>query len=143
LAMLVLQGFCWSIVVASHLNWGMRHAPGRTDVLMALYQSLYNVGNMVGPIAGGWILAAYGPEWLPAASVVLAGAALVVVLTGRPWGLLGRMRAARAAALRTSRAATRGRGAQRPRIPGAQRSRTPGAQRPAAEARREEKRTES
>ncbi|BDZ61511.1 MFS transporter [Demequina sediminis] len=97
LAMLVLQGFSWSIVVASHLNWGMRHAPGRTDVLMALYQSLYNVGNMLGPLAGGAILARHGAAWLPAASVALSGAAFVVVLTVKPWGLLGRMRAARRA----------------------------------------------
>ncbi|WP_296667914.1 MFS transporter [Demequina sp.] len=94
-AMLVLQGACWAIVVASHLNWAMRHAPGRTDVLMALYQSMYNVGNMLGPIAGGAILSAYGAGWLPAASVGLSGAAFLVVLSVRPWGLLARMRTAR------------------------------------------------
>lgn len=100
LALLVLQGFSWAVVVPAHVNWAMRHAPGRTDVLMAGYQSLYNVGNMLGPLAGGAILAAYGPERLPAASVVLAVAALVVVLTVRPWGLLERLRRERRRAAR-------------------------------------------
>ena len=109
LAMLVLQGLCWAVVVASHLNWAMRHAPGRTDVLVALYQSLFNVGNMLGPVAGGWILARYGPAWLPAASVALSGAAFVTVLTVRPWGLLGRMRAARARAVTPRSRGARGR----------------------------------
>lgn len=92
LAMLVLQGFCWAVVVSSHLNWAMRHAPGRTDVLMALYQSLYNVGNMLGPLIGGAILASVGAAWLPWASAVLAGLAFAVVLTVRPWGLMDRLR---------------------------------------------------
>ncbi|MDN4491195.1 MFS transporter [Demequina sp. SYSU T00068] len=102
LALLVLQGFAWAVAVPAHVNWAMRHAPGRTDVLMAGYQSLYNVGNMLGPIAGGAILAAYGPGWLPAASVALSGAAFLVVLTVRPWGLLERLRRERRRSARAS-----------------------------------------
>ena len=108
LALLVVQGFCWAVVVASHLNWAMRHAPGRTDVLMAGYQSLYNMGNMLGPIAGGAILAAHGAAWLPVASTALAGAAFLVVLTVRPWGLLERLRRERRRVARGNPRAPRG-----------------------------------
>ncbi len=94
-ALVLLQGFCWSIIVAAMMNWAMRHAPGRTDVAVAAYNSAYNAGNAVGPIIGATLLGSASAGVLPWASAVLVGGALLVVLSSRPWHLLERMRARR------------------------------------------------
>ncbi|MDN4473493.1 MFS transporter [Demequina zhanjiangensis] len=94
-AMVMLQGFCWSIIVAAMMNWAMRHAPGRTDVAVAAYNSAYNAGNAGGPIIGATLLGSASAGVLPWASAALVAGALLVVLTSRPWHLLERMRARR------------------------------------------------
>ncbi|WNM23491.1 MFS transporter [Demequina capsici] len=95
-AMVLLQGFCWSVIVAAMMNWAMRHAPGRTDVAVAAYNSAYNVGNAAGPLLGATLLGSMSAAVLPWAAALLVAGAIVVVASSRPWNLLARMRAARA-----------------------------------------------
>lgn len=94
-AMVLLQGFSWSIAVAAMLNWAMRHAPGRTDIAVATYNSSFNAGNAAGPFIGSAILAGAGASALPWAAAGLITLALAVLASARPWGLLERMRLAR------------------------------------------------
>lgn len=91
-AMVLLQGFSWSVAVAAMLNWGMRHAPGRTDIAVAAYNSSFNAGNALGPFIGAALLAGAGAAVLPWASAGLVTVALAVVASSRPWHLLERMR---------------------------------------------------
>jgi DHA1 family inner membrane transport protein len=91
--MLMLQGLGFSILVASLVNWAMRHAPGATDIAVAIYASVFNGGNVVGSLLGGRIQEWWGPSWLPAASLVLTGAAAFLVWRERPGlGLRRRVR---------------------------------------------------
>jgi predicted MFS family arabinose efflux permease len=84
IAMIAVQGFSWSIVVAGMINWAIRHSPWVTDVGVATYNSTFNAGNTVGSVLGAGILAWWGAQWLPVASLVLVSAGVVLVWQVRP-----------------------------------------------------------
>ena len=78
-AMVLLQGFAWSLFVAAGNNRIMRHSPGSTDIGIATNASMNNLGTAVGSLIGAGILADAGAGLLPVASlvgVILAGAVL-------------------------------------------------------------------
>ncbi len=78
-AMIMIQGFAWSLFVAAGNNRIMRHSPGSTDIGIATNASMYNAGTAVGSLIGAGILADAGAQLLPLASmvlVILAGAVL-------------------------------------------------------------------
>ncbi|WP_203652798.1 MFS transporter [Demequina activiva] len=79
IAMIVLQGFAWSILVAAMVNWAMRHTPWKSDIGVGAYASTFNAGNAVGSVVGASLLAWVGAQWLPVASLVLTLAAAVLV----------------------------------------------------------------
>lgn len=79
----LLQGFAWSVLVASMVNWAIRHAPGSTDIANAAYATVFNAGNALGSVLGAVLLAAVGAGWLPVASLVLTIAAALVVWSVR------------------------------------------------------------
>ena len=76
-----LQGIGWSILVSAMINWALRHSPWTSDIGNGTYAVLFNTGNAVGSRAGAVILAAWGAQWLPAASVLLVGGALAIAAT--------------------------------------------------------------
>lgn len=74
--MIALQGVGWSILVNALLNWSMRHTPWSSDIGVGVYTSTFNLGNAVGSLTGGWLLASAGAGWLPLVSLgltVIAG----------------------------------------------------------------------
>ncbi len=76
IAMLIMQGLAWSLLVAAMLNWALRHTPWRSDIGAAAQAGTFNAGNAVGSALGGGMLAWWGAQWLPwasAAMVVVAG----------------------------------------------------------------------
>ena len=98
-AMLLLQGLAWSILVAAMINWALRHTPWTSDIGNATYAVLFNTGNAVGSRVGVAVVAAWGVDWLPVFSAVLVAGALVLAAT-TPRARLPR--AARAARRATS-----------------------------------------
>lgn len=81
----LVQAFAWSVLVASMVNWAIRHAPGSTDIANAGYATVFNLGNAVGSVVGAALLAWVGAGWLPAASLVLT-----LVAAGVVWSVRGR-----------------------------------------------------
>lgn len=83
IAMIMVQGFGWSILVAAMINWAIRHTPWTTDIGVATYNSTFNAGNVVGSVLGAGLLAWLGAQWLPVASLILVlGAAILVWQVG-------------------------------------------------------------
>jgi predicted MFS family arabinose efflux permease len=83
---IILQGAAWSILVASMVNWAIRHAPGSTDTANGTYATVFSAGNASGSLTGAALLAAVGAAWLPVASLVVTLAAGVLVWTMRGTG---------------------------------------------------------
>jgi len=79
----VVQGSAWSILLASMVNWAIRHAPGSTDTANGTYATVFSGGNATGSIVGAALIAVAGAAWLPVASLVLTAAAAVLVWTMR------------------------------------------------------------
>lgn len=79
IAMIVLQGFAWSVLVAAMVNWAMRHTPWKSDIGVGAYTSTFNAGNAVGSVVGASLLAWVGASWLPVASLALTLTAAVLV----------------------------------------------------------------
>jgi predicted MFS family arabinose efflux permease len=79
----VVQGSAWSILLASMVNWAIRHAPGSTDTANGTYATVFSAGNATGSIVGAALIAVAGAAWLPVASLVLTAAAAVLVWTMR------------------------------------------------------------
>ena len=77
----VLLSSGWAVLVAALLNWAMRHAPMRTDLAGGVYTSTANAGSALGPVLGAWVVASFSTAILPWVSLVLTGAAGVVVAT--------------------------------------------------------------
>ena len=75
----VFQAAGWSVVLASLLNWAMRHTPWRTEVGAGTYTVTMNAGAGVGPVLGGAVVATWGTAALPWMSLALT--ALAGVLT--------------------------------------------------------------
>jgi len=86
-ACVILQGFAWSVLVASMVNWAIRHAPGSTDMANGTYATVFGAGNATGSLAGAALLAAAGAAWLPVASLVATGGAAVLVWSMRGVGV--------------------------------------------------------
>lgn len=98
IAMICLQSLAWSVLVAAMVNWALRHTPWTSDLGNGAYATVFNAGNAVGSRAGAVMVAAWGAQWLPVASLALTVAALVMVLTlgGVVRPTLRRLAAARA-----------------------------------------------
>ena len=79
----VLQAAAWAVLIASMVNWAIRHAPGSTDTANATYATIFNAGITLGSLAGAALLAGVGAAWLPVASLVVTVAAAVLVWTMR------------------------------------------------------------
>ena len=80
-AMICLQGLAWSVLVAAMVNWALRHTPWTSDLGNGTYATVFNAGNAVGSRVGAMMVAAWGAQWLPVASLGLTLAALALVLT--------------------------------------------------------------
>ena len=89
-ACVVLQGVAWSVLVASMVNWAIRHAPGSTDTANGTYATVFSAGNASGSLIGAALLAVVGAAWLPVASLVVTLAAAVLVWTMRGVGVARR-----------------------------------------------------
>lgn len=89
-ACVILQGFAWSVLVASMVNWAIRHAPGSTDMANGTYATVFGAGNATGSLAGAALLAAAGAAWLPVASLAVTVGAGVLVWTMRGVGVARR-----------------------------------------------------
>ena len=83
IACVILQGFAWSVLVASMVMWAIRHAPGSTDTANAIYATVFNAGIVGGSLIGAVLLASVGASWLPVASLVVTAAAGALVWTMR------------------------------------------------------------
>lgn len=81
IAMLVMQGLAWSILVASMINWALRHTPWTSDIGNAVYAVLFNTGNAVGSRAGVAVVGAWSVDWLPVISAVIVAGALALAAT--------------------------------------------------------------
>lgn len=81
---LVLQGFAWSVLVASLVNWALRHTPWPSDIGNGAYAATFNLGNVIGSLVGASLLDHVGARWLPAASFVLVVGALALAWGVRP-----------------------------------------------------------
>lgn len=95
LVMVCVQALGWSMLVAGQVNWALRHTPWASDIGNGTYAAVFNLGNSLGAPIGGFMLAQWGPRWLPLASLALTAAAFVLALTARR--LRPMLRAARAA----------------------------------------------
>lgn len=79
-----LQSFAWSVLVASMVNWAIRHAPGSTDTANGIYATVFNAGITLGSLGGAALLASVGAAWLPLASLVVT-----VIAAGLVWTMRG------------------------------------------------------
>lgn len=84
IAMLVMQGLAWSLLVAAMLNWALRHTPWSSDIGVGAQASTFNAGNAVGSVLGAGMLAWWGAQWLPWASAAMVAVALVLVWAVAP-----------------------------------------------------------
>ena len=80
-AMLLLQGLAWSILVAAMINWALRHTPWTSDIGNATYAVMFNTGNAVGSRVGVAVVGAWSVDWLPVISAVIVAGALVLAAT--------------------------------------------------------------
>ena len=53
-ACVVLQGVAWAVLVASMVNWAIRHAPGSTDIANGTYATVFSAGNASGSLIGAY-----------------------------------------------------------------------------------------
>ncbi|WP_430867146.1 MFS transporter [Demequina aurantiaca] len=74
----VFQAAGWSVVLASLLNWAMRHSPWRTEVGAGTYTVTMNAGAGVGPVLGGVVVTTWGTVALPWMSLGLTAIAGVI-----------------------------------------------------------------
>ena len=81
IAMILLQGFGWSIVIVGMVNWALRHSPWTADIGNGTYATFFNLGNAVGSVLGAAVLANYGEVWLPRVSLIAMTVAMVLVIT--------------------------------------------------------------
>lgn len=84
-AMFALQGFAWSMCVASLINWALRHTPWPSDIGNGVYAAMFNAGNVGGSVAGAALIASWGTQYLPWVSGMLTAVALALAVTARPW----------------------------------------------------------
>ncbi|WP_430867157.1 MFS transporter [Demequina aurantiaca] len=70
----------WAILLASMLNWAMRHTPWRIETGAGTYTMTMNAGAAAGPMMGAGIVALWGIAWLPVVSLGLTFCAAVVTL---------------------------------------------------------------
>ena len=81
IAMLLLQGLAWSILVTAMVNWALRHTPWASDIGNGVYAVLFNTGNAVGSRVGVAVVGAWSVDALPRLSTGLVVVALVLVMT--------------------------------------------------------------
>lgn len=84
IAAVVTQGTAWSLLVAAMLNWALRHTPWSSDIGAGAQASSFNGGMAAGSVLGAGMLAWWGAQSLPFASVALVAIAGVIVLVGAP-----------------------------------------------------------
>jgi DHA1 family inner membrane transport protein len=77
----VLQAAGWAALLASLLNWAMRHTPWRTDLGASMYSVALNFGAALGPVLGATIVANWGTRALPLVSLVMTAIAVVITTT--------------------------------------------------------------
>jgi predicted MFS family arabinose efflux permease len=77
---MLLFGTTFSLVppVAAHLT--MQVAPGRTEMATALSSAVFNVGIAAGAALGAYVVATWGPHFVPLAGALAVLGALALTL---------------------------------------------------------------
>lgn len=75
----LVVGIGFNVLVGALMNRVMQLSPGSTDLGVATYSALYNVGISLGSLIGAGILDVGSPELLPVAGAIFMGTALAVL----------------------------------------------------------------